>query len=85
MRVLFIAWVTFALLLFGLGRMTRAADEIAIAGFVSATEQEAREGYFTIGGDAMVVVKPDSGLHRWLHAHSGQRVRVVLEPESDTP
>jgi len=65
--------------------MTHAADDIAVAGFVTATEQEAREGYFTIGGDAMLVVKPESGLHRWLSLHSGQRVRVVLEPDSDQP
>jgi len=82
MRVLFIAWITFALLLFGLGTITSAGDELAMAGFVSASDQEAREGYFAIGGDAMMVVKPDSGIHRWLQAHSGQRVRVVLEPDA---
>ena len=76
----FLAWLTLALLLFGLGKMTRAADELAIAGFISATEQEANEGYFALGNDAMLVVKPGSGPQRWLKAHSGQRVRVTLEP-----
>ena len=50
------------------------------AGFVTATDQEASEGYFAIGGDAMVVVKPGSGLQRWLKTHSGQPIRVTLEP-----
>jgi hypothetical protein len=80
-RPSFIAWLTVVvLLLFGLGEMTRAEDALAIAGFVSATEQEASEGYFALGDDTMVVVKPGSGLQRWLKTHSGQRVRVTVEP-----
>jgi hypothetical protein len=79
-RPFFLAWLTLALLLFGLGKMTRAGDELAIAGFISATEQEANEGYFSLGNDAMVVVKQGSGLQHWLKTHSGQRVRVTLEP-----
>ena len=69
-----------ALLLFGLGKITRAGDELAIVGFINATEQEASEGYFALGSDAIVVVKPGSGLQRWLTTHSGQRVRVTLVP-----
>ena len=80
MRPFFLAWLTLALLLFGLGKMTHAGDELAFAGFISATDQEATEGYFALGNDAMVVVKPGSGLQRWLKTHSGQRVRVTLEP-----
>ena len=76
----FLAWLTLALLLFGLARFTSAGDELAIAGFVSATEQEASEGYFSVGGDAMVVTKQGTGLQRWLKAHSGQKIRITLEP-----
>jgi hypothetical protein len=76
----FLAWLTLALLLFGLARFTRAGDELAIAGFVSATDQEANEGYFSVGGDAMVVTKQGTGLQRWLKAHSGQNIRITLEP-----
>jgi hypothetical protein len=78
-RPLFLAWLTLALLLFGLGRLSRAGDELAIAGFVTASEQEASEGYFTVGGDTMVVVKQGSDMQRWLKMHSGQRVTVTLE------
>jgi hypothetical protein len=81
MRPFFLAWLTLALLLFGLGEFTQVGNEMAFAGFVNATEQEATEGYFAVGGDAMVVVKQGSGLQRWLKDHSGQRIRVTLELE----
>jgi hypothetical protein len=78
-RRFFLAWLTLALLLLALGRLSRAGDELAIAGFVTATEQDATEGYFAVGSDTMVVVKQGSSLQRWLKTHSGQRIRVTLE------
>ena len=83
MRPMFLAWLTLALLLFALGRLSHAGDQMEVAGFVSATAQEADEGYFAVGNDAMVVVKQGSGLQRWLRGHSGQRIRLMLAP--DTP
>jgi hypothetical protein len=79
-RPFFIAWLALALLLFGLSQLTHGGDELAFAGFINASEQEASEGYFALGDDAMVVAKQGSGLQRWLRSHSGQRVRVTLEP-----
>ena len=81
MRTFFLAWLALALILLGLGRLSRAGDELAIGGFLTATEQEANDGYFTVGGDTMVVVKQGSGLQRWLKMHSGQRIRVTLQPD----
>jgi hypothetical protein len=78
-RPFFLVWLTLALLLLALGRLSRAGDELAIAGFVTATEQDASEGYFAVGGDTMVVVTQRSSLQRWLKTHSGQRIRVTLE------
>jgi len=78
-RPFFLAWLTLALLLFALGRLSHAGDEMSIAGFVTATEQEASEGYFSVGGDAMVVVRQGTSLQRWLKVHAGQRVRVTVE------
>jgi len=78
-RPFFLAWLTLALFLFALGRLSRAGDELAIAGFVTASEQDATEGYFGVGGDTMMVVKQGSSLQRWLKMHSGQRVKVTLE------
>ena len=79
MRPFFLAWLTLALLLFALGRLSHAGDETSIAGFLTATDQEASEGYFSVGGEAMVVVAQGSSLHRWLKMHAGQRVRLTLE------
>ena len=79
MRPFFLAWLTLALLLFALGRLSHAGDEMSIAGFVTATEQEASEGYFSVGGDAMVVVRQGTSLQRWLKVHGGQRVRLTVE------
>jgi hypothetical protein len=78
MRSMFLAWLTLALLLFALGRFTHAANQMEVAGYINATDQEAEEGYFAVGSDAMVVVKQGSGLQRWLKSHSGERVRLVL-------
>ena len=79
---MFFAWLTLALLFFALGRLSHASDQMEVAGFVNATAQEADEGYFAVGTEAMVVVKQGSGLQRWLKTHSGQRVRLVLAPDS---
>lgn len=79
-RPFFLAWLTLALLLLGLGGFTSAGDELAYAGFVNATDQEAIDGYFSVGDDAMVVVKQGTGLQRWLKAHGGQKIRITLEP-----
>jgi hypothetical protein len=73
-----------ALLLFGLGSLTHAGNEMAVVGFVTATDQDASEGYFALGSDTMLVVRQGSGLQRWLKVHSGQRVRVTLEPDGGT-
>jgi len=78
MRLCFLVWLTLALLLLALGPFTTAGDEMVIAGFVNATEQEASEGYFPVGGDAMVVVKQGTGLQRWLTGHSGRKIRITL-------
>jgi hypothetical protein len=82
-RRFFLAWLTLALLLLGLGRFTAAGDELAIAGFVNATDPEMSEGFFPVGDDAMVVVGQGTGLQRWLNAHSGQKIRITLEADLD--
>jgi hypothetical protein len=80
--MMFLAWVMLALFLFGLGRLTHAGQDLETSGFVTATDQEATDGYFSIGADAMMVVKPGSNLQRWLKGQNGRRVRLVLAPDS---
>jgi hypothetical protein len=81
-RTFFLAWLGLALILFALGRLTHAGDEMAIAGFLTASEEEANDGYFTVGGETMVVVRQGSSLQRWLKMHNGQQVRVTLQPDA---
>jgi hypothetical protein len=85
MRFFSLAWLVLAFLLLGLGHYTHAGDRLEIAGFLTATDQEAADGYFSLGDDAMVVVTQASGLQRWLKGHAGQRVRLSLEPAGTEP
>lgn len=85
MRAIFLAWLMLALILLALGRLSHAGDEMAIAGFLTATEQEANDGYFTVGGETMVVVRRESSLQRWLKMHSGQQIRLTLQPDTLSP
>jgi len=84
-RAIFLAWLMLALILLALGRLSHAGDEMAIAGFLTATEQEANDGYFTVGGETMVVVRRESSLQRWLKMHSGQQIRLTLQPDTLSP
>lgn len=83
MARLLLAWTILVLLL--LGASLIAHDPAAVAGQLSATEQEAEEGYFALGPDATIVARPGSELHRWLRNHTGQQIKLSLEPhlESD--
>ena len=61
-----------------------AEDAFSLAGRVSATDQEAQEGYFAIDQQTMVVVKPNSPLHHYLRAKVGQRLRITVEPVGES-
>lgn len=50
---------------------------------LSATDQEADEGYFALDQQQMIVVKPGSELHAYLRGQAGKRVRVSIEPDAD--
>jgi hypothetical protein len=78
-------WVAAALVIGLLGGAAVASQAITVQGQLSATEQEADEGYFAVGQDTTLVVKPESALHDWLKARRGQRLRVTLvEVETGT-
>jgi hypothetical protein len=75
-----LGWIVFGLLLLGLGEL-RADDGLQVTGQVTATDQEADEGYFAVGQETMVVVKPGSGMHNWMRSHMGQKVTVTVGRE----
>ena len=63
-----------------LGWGVAAQEGFVLTGRVSATDQEADEGYFAIDQQTMIVVKPGSELHAYLRGQAGRRVRIVVEP-----
>jgi hypothetical protein len=77
------AWLTLALLLMGLG-VGRAfdKDETVVTVQVSAADHEVQEGYFALGEQATVMVKPGSDLFRFLSRQRGRKVRIVLSEAS---
>jgi hypothetical protein len=82
MRRLLVLITLFGTLLLGL---TVAAQEgFVFAGRISATDQEADEGYFAIDQQTMLVVKPGSDLHAYLRGKSGKRVRITVEPDPES-
>ncbi len=55
-----------------------------LSGHVSATDSEVDEGFFGVGQETSIVAKPGSGAHKWLKEHTGQRIRVTLEIDTDS-
>lgn len=58
----------------------RANGGIELRGQLSANETEMQEGYFAVAQDTVLMVRPGSQLHQWLKQHSGQTVRILIEP-----
>jgi hypothetical protein len=75
-----LAWVLFGLILLGLSGL-HASETMQVTGRVSATEQEADEGYFAVGQETTVIAKPGTGMHTWLRSHMGETVTVSIGQE----
>jgi hypothetical protein len=72
-------WLAFALLLVGasIGRAFDS-DETVLMVQVSSADHEIEEGYFALGEQGTVMVKPGSDLYKFLSRHRGERVKIVL-------
>jgi hypothetical protein len=77
------AWIVLALLLLGIGGL-HAEETLQVSGQVTATDQEADEGYFAVGQETTVIAKPGTGMHTWLRSKIGQRVTVTVGREDPT-
>ena len=79
------AWLTLAMILVGLS-VGRAfdRDETVLTVQVSSADHETEEGYFSLGDNATVLVKPGSDLYRFLTRQRGHKVKIVLQ-ESGGP
>jgi hypothetical protein len=67
-----------------LGWRVAAQEGFSLTGRLSATDQEADEGYFAIDQQTMIVVKPGSELHAYLRGQAGKHVRITVEPATDS-
>ena len=83
MKLAMTAWMVVALLLLGLsiGRASDS-DETVVTVQVSSADHEAQEGYFALGEQATVMVKPDSDLFKFLNRQRGKKVKIVLTEAS---
>jgi len=79
-RIAMAAWLTLALLLVGLS-VGRASDrdETVLTVQVSSADHELVEGYFSLGENATVMVKPGSDLYRFLARQRGHKVKILLQ------
>jgi hypothetical protein len=74
-----------ALIVILLAGLAAAAQRgFSVSGKLGATDQEAQEGYFAIDNQTMIVVKPGSDFHTYLRTKVGQRVRITVEPDSES-
>lgn len=53
-------------------------DETVLNVQISSADHELQEGYFALGEQATVMVKPGSDLFRFLTRQRGNHVRIVL-------
>lgn len=58
------------------------ADETVLTVQVSSADHELQEGYFTLGSDVTVMVKPGSELYRFLNRQRGNKVKIVLTEDA---
>jgi hypothetical protein len=75
------AWMILALFLVGIsiGRAAeREKDETVVTVQVNSADHELKEGYFALGEQATVMVKPGSELFQFLSRQRGRKVRIVL-------
>lgn len=80
MRIAMAVWLTLALILAALG-VARAfdRDETVLSVKVSSADHETEEGYFSLGENATVMVKPGTDLYRFLSRQRGHKVKIVLQ------
>lgn len=73
------AWLTLALVLVGIsvGRASNR-DETVVTVQVTSAEHEVQEGYFSLGDNVTVMVKPGTDLYRFLSRQRGRKVKIQL-------
>jgi hypothetical protein len=72
-------WLIVALILIAIG-IGRASDkdEAVVTVQVTSADHELEEGYFSLGNNGTLMVKPGSDLYRFLCRQRGRKVKIVL-------
>ena len=87
MKIAITACMVLALFLVGIsiGRAAeREKDETVVTVQVSSADHEVQEGYFALGEQATVMVKPGSALYQFLSRQRGRKVKIVLTEAATT-
>lgn len=66
------------------GWRVAAQEGFVLTGRLGATDQEADEGYFAVDQQTMIVTRPGSDLHAYLRGWTGKRVRITVEPATES-
>lgn len=79
MKKAMVGWMVVAALLLGMsiGRASDS-DEAVLTAKVSSADHETDEGYFSLGKDTTLLVKPGSDLHHFLARQNGRDVKITL-------
>ena len=79
MRIAIAALLTLALVLvgFSVGRASDR-DEAVVTVQVTSADHEVQEGYFSLGDNVTVMVKPGTDLYRFLSRQRGRKVKIQL-------
>lgn len=78
------AWLAFVLLLVGVSLgWALTSDQATLTVQVTSADHEVAEGYFSLGEEATVMVKPGSELYRFLSRHRGKKVKIVLTESAE--
>jgi len=66
---------------YGLGRASDK-DEAVVTVKVTSADHEIQEGYFSLGENTTVMVKPGTGLYQFLARHRDRTITVTLTEDS---
>jgi hypothetical protein len=80
-KIAMTAFMVLALFLIGIsiGRAAeREKDETVVTVQVNSADHEVQEGYFALGEQATVMVKPGSDLFQFLSRQRGRKIKIVL-------
>ena len=62
----------------------REKDETVVTVQVNSADHEVQEGYFALGEETTVMVKPGSALYQFLSRQRGRKVKIVLTETATT-